>query len=53
MSTRKPITLATNYHATTVNKHRYKPSAMGDEDTLSDLYLTIDEMAGIPREPSR
>jgi hypothetical protein len=37
-----------NYHASTVNKHRYKPSAMGDGDALSDLYLTIDEIGEDP-----
>jgi hypothetical protein len=41
-SRREPITVVMNYYTSTPNKYRYKPSAIGEAEALSDLYLDID-----------
>lgn len=48
MNIREPITLVMSYYASTA-KYRYKPTAMGDGDALSDLYLAIDALGEDPR----
>jgi hypothetical protein len=48
MSSREPINLVMSYYTSTPNKYRYKATAIGDGEALSDLYLTIDEIGDEP-----
>lgn len=48
MGIREPITLVMSYYTSTANKYRYRPTAMGDGDALSDLYLAIDALGEDP-----
>ena len=37
-----------NYYTPTPNKYRYKASAIGEGEALSDLYLAIDAIGDEP-----
>lgn len=39
---REPITVVMNYYISTPKKYRYKASAIGEGEALSDIYLAID-----------
>jgi hypothetical protein len=47
-STREPINLVTSYYTSTPNKYRYKATATGEGEALSDLYLAIDAIGDEP-----
>jgi hypothetical protein len=48
-STREPINLVTSYYtSSTPNKYRYKATATGEGEALSDLYLAIDAIGDEP-----
>jgi hypothetical protein len=50
-STREPINLVTSYDTSTPNKYRYKATATGEGEALSDLYLAIERSATSHHEP--
>lgn len=37
-----------SFFGSTVNKYRYKPTAIGDVEALSDLYLSIEALGDEP-----
>jgi hypothetical protein len=47
-STREPINLVMSYYTSTPNKDRYKATATGEGEALSDLYLAIDAIGDEP-----
>jgi len=48
MTPRDPITVVMNYYTSTPNKYRYKASAIGEGEALSDMYLAIDAIGDEP-----
>lgn len=48
MNRREPITVVMNYYTSTPNKYRYRASAIGETDALSDIYLAIDAVGEDP-----
>jgi hypothetical protein len=48
VSSSKQISLVMSFFGSTVNKGRYKPTAIGEVDALSDLYLSIEAVSDDP-----
>ena len=48
MSRREQITVVMNYYTSTPNKYRYRASAIGESEVLSDIYLAIDAVGEDP-----
>jgi hypothetical protein len=45
---REPIVVVLSYYTSTPNKYRYKASAIGEADALSEIYLSRDAVGDEP-----